>query len=110
MARRASARNLLKGAQRVVGRDGTRGDDVRVRKRDAQCGRAVRGRTHARGHGRPTRGVTPAVARALRRRQGEGQETERTNVHAALQRACSTPWYSDTRASHYPVFKGPATL
>ncbi|MDP9204741.1 MAG: hypothetical protein M3P12_04675 [Gemmatimonadota bacterium] len=34
------------GAQRVVGRDGTRGGDVRVRKRDAQCGRTIRGRTH----------------------------------------------------------------
>ena len=43
----ATIRLLAEGAQRVVGRDGTRGGDARVRKRDAQCGRAVRGRTHA---------------------------------------------------------------
>ncbi len=39
----ATIRFLAEGAQRVVGRDGTRGGDVRVRKRDAHCGRAVCG-------------------------------------------------------------------
>ncbi len=43
----ATIRLLAEGEQRVVGRDGTRGGDVRVRKRDAQCRGAVLGRTHA---------------------------------------------------------------
>jgi hypothetical protein len=42
----ATIRLLAEGAQRVVGPDGIRGADVRVRKRDAQCRRAVRSRTH----------------------------------------------------------------
>jgi hypothetical protein len=28
----------------------------------------------------------------------------------SIERACSSPWRSDTRASNYPVFKGPANL
>jgi hypothetical protein len=42
----ATIRLLAEGAQGVVGRVGNRGGDARVRKYEAQCRRAVRGRTH----------------------------------------------------------------
>jgi hypothetical protein len=57
----ATIRLLAEGAQRVVGRDGTRGGDGRVRKRDAQCG-VYRRRWRE----------------CCERRQGERQKTERT--------------------------------
>lgn len=71
---------LAEGAQRVAGRDGTRGSDPRVGKRDAHGGRAVQGRTGAAAkHGRPG---------GLRRRQREGgerrQQDDAERAHGVL--------------------------